>query len=177
MYSNNLDRIYLNTKLFGAFQKLKLGVTYSQIRYSVSIGISLEDVLAVVISRFQHSSHWKSQSQNRNTYVQNVLWQNELDEKQYVITRNEVVQHNIRARIWNYNFAKISIWERIVWYSNTFEYIRIINYSYSYSVIFSDRIIFVFVFGQLFSSNRITFVWGTPWMMSWWTSWLAEVSE
>ena len=129
--------------------------TYRQIRYSVSIGISLEDVLAVVISRFQHSSHWKSQSQNRNTYVQNVLWQNELDEKQYVITRNEVVQHNIRARIWNYNFAKISIWERIVWYSNTFEYVRIINYSYSYSVIFSDRIIFVFVFGGKFSTNNI----------------------
>ena len=40
-------------------------------------------------------------------------------------------------------------------YSNIFECIRIINYSYSYSVIFSDRIIFVFVFGGNFSTNNI----------------------
>ena len=63
--------------------------------------------------------------------------------------------------------------ERIIRYSNI---IRIVEaeywYSYSYSgdffkpnniririrSIFSNRIIFVFVFGQLFSSNRITFV-------------------
>ena len=40
-------------------------------------------------------------------------------------------------------------------YSNVFECIRIINYSYSYSVIFSDRIIFVFVFGGNFLTNNI----------------------
>ena len=43
-----------------------------------------------------------------------------------------------------------------IWiYWNIFEYIRITYYSYSYSVIFSDRIIFVFVFGGNFLTNSI----------------------
>ena len=52
--------------------------TYRQIRYSVSIGISLEDV---VISRFQHRYALKK-SKSKQKYAQNVLGENELGEKQ-----------------------------------------------------------------------------------------------
>ena len=54
--------------------------TFRQIRYSVSIGISLEDV---VISRFQHRYILKkSKSKSKQKYAENVLWQSELGEKQ-----------------------------------------------------------------------------------------------
>ena len=42
--------------------------TNRQIRYSVSIGISLEDVLAVVISRFQHRYALKK-SKSKQKYI------------------------------------------------------------------------------------------------------------
>ena len=49
----------------------------------------------------------------------------------------------------------IKILHKFPIYSNTFEYIRIIHYLYSYSVIFSNQLIFVFVFGGKNLTNII----------------------
>ena len=124
---------------------------YRQIRYSFSIWISFEGVLAAVISRFKHryalkkvKVKVKTEICTKHSVAKWAGWKAIC----YYETWSDATQNkskNLQQEFCiNLHSRKNSL---------VFEYILIINYSYSYLVVFSDRMIFVF--GGNFLTNSI----------------------